>query len=253
MFIPDDRGAVALRIFSLVPPRCAVRLAFLVRVCRAGTLGNLRTIDDAIGSDGGRLRGSSPDGVPHRVPRSRCSGDLRGSGRALSGQNWTSLASRRGPVNVLPVDVFQRPVEIMLDRQTTLAVAMTGPKLLTEPELGDMGLRDFNWFEEALEARRRAARAPLPKLMALLESPSVSLMVGERELSLRVDPFARWSSSRAEPGRRSLEKTGRTTFAQKIAATVSSAIRTLTWAELASISVAASPTANRQSRLSRAG
>ena len=53
----------------------------------------------------------------------------------------------------------------MLERQTTLAVAMTAPELLIEPELGDIGLRDFHRMEDAVAAGRRAAEAALPGLI----------------------------------------------------------------------------------------
>lgn len=116
--------------------------------------------------------------------------------RRIPQLNWriNAVLSRLGGVVPNPatakvtVEILQRAVEIMLDRQTTLAVAMAGPELLIEPELGDMGLRDFNRMEDAVEAGRRAAEAALPKLMALLESPSVAPTAGERELSLRFDP-----------------------------------------------------------------
>lgn len=85
-------------------------------------------------------------------------------------------------------ELLQRSVEIMLARQTTLAVAMTGPELLIEPELGDMSLRDFRRREYAIEAGRRAAEAAMPNLNALLRAPSVGTVTGERELSLRFDP-----------------------------------------------------------------
>lgn len=104
------------------------------------------------------------------------------------------LLSRLGAVIPNPatakvtIELLQRAVEIMLARQTTLAVAMAGPELLIEPDLGDMGLRDFHRLQHALDAGRRAAEAALPELMGLLESGLTSAATGERELDLRLDP-----------------------------------------------------------------
>ena len=116
-------------------------------------------------------------------------------GRRIPELDWriNALLSRLGGVIPNPATVkvtfelLQRAVEIMLERQTTLAVAMTGPELLIEPDLGNMGLRDFNRFEDAVEAGRRAAAAALPELATLLASPAPPT-TGERELSLRFDP-----------------------------------------------------------------
>jgi len=116
--------------------------------------------------------------------------------RPIPQLNWrvNTLLSRLGAVVPNPatakvtVELLFRAVEIMLERQTTLAVAMTGPELLIEPELGDMGLRDFHQLEGAIDAGRRAAEVALPQLTRLLSSAPVVPTTGERVLNLRFDP-----------------------------------------------------------------
>ena len=106
----------------------------------------------------------------------------------------TSLLSRLGGIIPNPAtakvtfEILVRAVEIMLDRQTALAAAMTAPEFLIEPALGDMGLRDFHRLDDAVEAGRRAAEVALPALARLLESPSAAPATAERVLSLRFDP-----------------------------------------------------------------
>lgn len=110
--------------------------------------------------------------------------------------NWrlTSLLSRLGGMIPNPAtaklafEVLVRAAEIIFDRQTALAVAMTGPEVLIEPELGDITLRDFHRLDDAVAAGRRAADAVLPELLRLLESPPRVPTTSERILSLRFDP-----------------------------------------------------------------
>lgn len=110
--------------------------------------------------------------------------------------NWrvTSLLSRLGGIVPNPatakltLEILVRAAEIMLDRQTTLAAAMTVPELLIEPDLGDMGLRDFHRLNDAVAAGRRAAETALPALARLLESSPRVPATGERVMSLRFDP-----------------------------------------------------------------
>jgi NTE family protein len=105
-----------------------------------------------------------------------------------------SLLSRLGGIVPNPAtakvtfEILVRAAEIMLERQTTLAAAMTAPELLVEPELGDMGLRDFDRLDHAVAAGRRAAEAALPALARLFESAPARVSAGERVLSLRFDP-----------------------------------------------------------------
>lgn len=117
--------------------------------------------------------------------------------------NWrvTALLSRLGGVVPNPatakvtLELLIRAVEIMLERQTALAVAMTAPELLIAPDLGDMGLRDFHRLDDAVAAGRRAAEAALPELARLLESAPAT--TGERVLSLRFDPVCAMVTSPA--------------------------------------------------------
>jgi YHS domain-containing protein len=81
-----------------------------------------------------------------------------------------------------------RAAEIVVHRQSALAAAMCEPEVLVEPELGDIGLRDFHRLGDACAAGRRAMDAALPELLQRLESPSPLPGGAERTLSLRVDP-----------------------------------------------------------------
>lgn len=115
----------------------------------------------------------------------------------------TALLSRLGGVFPNPatakvtLEILIRAVEIMLERQTALAAAMTAPELLIEPDLGDIGLRDFQRLDDAVAAGRRAAEAALPGLARLLESAPVRPAIGERVLSLRFDPVCAMVTSPA--------------------------------------------------------
>lgn len=110
--------------------------------------------------------------------------------------NWrvTTMLSRLGGMIPNPAtakvsfEVLVRAAEIVIDRQTALAAAMTGPEVLIEPELGDIGLRDFHRLDAAVAAGRRAADAMLPQLVRLLESPPHAPLPGERVVQLRSDP-----------------------------------------------------------------
>lgn len=116
--------------------------------------------------------------------------------RRIPQLSWrlTALLSRLGGFVPNPAtakvsfEVLVRAAEILIDRQTALAAAMTGPELLIEPELGDITLRDFDRLDDACAAGRRAAEAALPELMRLLESSPHRKTRGERVLSLHFDP-----------------------------------------------------------------
>jgi NTE family protein len=116
--------------------------------------------------------------------------------RAVPQLGWrlTALLSRLGGMVPNPAtakisfEVLVRASEILIERQTTLAAAMTGPEILIEPELGDLGLRDFHRLDDAVAAGRRAAEAALPRLVALLETPAASPAPSERTVTLCFDP-----------------------------------------------------------------
>ena len=85
-------------------------------------------------------------------------------------------------------EMLARAAEIILERQTALSAAMTDPEVLIEPELGDMGLRDFHRLEDAVAAGRRAADAALPALERLLAFPRRQSTKTPDPLSRHVDP-----------------------------------------------------------------
>lgn len=117
---------------------------------------------------------------------------------------FTSLLSRLGGVVPNPAtakvsfEMLVRAAEIILERQTALAAAMTGPEVLIEPDLGDIGLRDFHRIDEAVAAGRRAAEAALPEITRLLKSPPRIPTTG-RVFQLSFDPVCAMviSASRA--------------------------------------------------------
>ncbi len=116
--------------------------------------------------------------------------------RPLPQLNWrlTNVLTRLGEALPNPatakvtLEVLARAAEIMLDRQAALASAMTDPEVLIEPQLGDLGLRDFHRLDDAVAAGRRATEIVLPDLIRLVESPRAVPATGERVLSLRFDP-----------------------------------------------------------------
>lgn len=110
--------------------------------------------------------------------------------------NWrvTSLLSGLGAIVPNPatakitLEMLVRAAEIVLQRQAALAAAMTEPEVLIEPDLGDIGLRDFHRLQDAVTAGRRAAEAALPEILRLLESPPTRPESGACVLSFRFDP-----------------------------------------------------------------
>lgn len=116
--------------------------------------------------------------------------------RKMPELNWwlTALLSRLGSVIPNPgtakvsFEVLVRAAEIVLDRQTALAAAMTGPEVLIDPDLGDIGLRDFDRLDDAVRAGRLATEAVLPELCRLLEAPPRVQVRSELVLTLRFDP-----------------------------------------------------------------
>ena len=116
--------------------------------------------------------------------------------RRLPQLGWplTGLLSRLGRYVPNPAtakvsfEILARAAEIILERQTALCAAMTDPELQIEPELGDMGLRDFDRLEVAVAAGRRAAEAALPTLTRLLGSPRRRSAEALDALSRHFDP-----------------------------------------------------------------
>ncbi|MDX2060070.1 MAG: patatin-like phospholipase family protein [Gemmatimonadales bacterium] len=106
----------------------------------------------------------------------------------------TSMVSRLGrflpnPATAkMSLEVLTRTAEVMLERQTALTAAMADPEILIEPELGDIGLRDFQRLDEAVAAGRRAAAEALPGIEYLLASVRHSGVSEARSVSLHFDP-----------------------------------------------------------------
>lgn len=116
--------------------------------------------------------------------------------RRLPRLGWplTGMLSRLGRIVPNPAtakisfEILTRAAEIVLERQTALCAAMTDPEVQIEPELGEMGLRDFDRLEEAVAAGRRAAEAALPELGRLLASPPRLSLETPITVSRQVDP-----------------------------------------------------------------
>ena len=101
---------------------------------------------------------------------------------------WLGMARPIPATARVSFEVLVRAAEIVVDRQAALAVAMTGPELLIEPDLGDIALRDFDRLDDAVKAGRRAAQAALPELVRLLESPLPRPTAAGRVFQLHADP-----------------------------------------------------------------
>jgi len=105
------------------------------------------------------------------------------------GWRVTRMLSRLGAAMPNPgtakmsLEVLARAVEISLEHQASLCAAMTDPELWIEPDLGSMGLRDFDCLDAAVAAGRRAAQEALPDLHRLLaRGPRLSaIRVGRAE------------------------------------------------------------------------
>lgn len=116
--------------------------------------------------------------------------------RRLPQLRWpaTGILSRLGSFVPNPAtakmsfELLARAAEIILERQTALCAAMTDPEVLIEPELGDMGLRDFDRLDVAVAAGRRAAEAALPALVRLLGTERRRSADGADALSRHFDP-----------------------------------------------------------------
>jgi NTE family protein len=98
----------------------------------------------------------------------------------------------------LAYEVAMRAVEIALDRQRAMAIAMTGPEVLIDVDLGDVAIDEFERLDEVAEIGRHAARAALPRIEAALASPRRHRTQSARPFMLHVDPVCHMSIS---PGR----------------------------------------------------
>lgn len=91
--------------------------------------------------------------------------------------------------------VAMRAVEIALDRQRAMAVAMTGPEVLIDINLSDVALTDFHRIDAIVEAGRVATLRALPRLRAaLVAAPGAGDRTGFAP-ALYVDPVCRMTIS----------------------------------------------------------
>jgi len=91
--------------------------------------------------------------------------------------------------------VAMRAVEIALERQRAMAVAMTGPEVLIDIDLSDVALTDFQRIDEIIEAGRIATRRAMPRVHeALMTRADAGLRAGS-PLSLHIDPVCRMTVS----------------------------------------------------------
>ena len=91
--------------------------------------------------------------------------------------------------------IAMRAVEIALDRQRAMAVAMTGPEVLIDIDLSHVSIGDFHRLDEIVEAGRQATRLVLPRLRAALAAQSAG---GDRPAAgamLHIDPVCRMTVS----------------------------------------------------------
>ncbi len=112
-------------------------------------------------------------------------------------------ASRLGRIAPNPLTAYysygiaMRAVEIALNRQRAMAVAMTGPEVLIDVDLGDVSVSDFHRLHDVLELGRRAALDALPRIRAALAEgrpPSAHI---DAAMSLHIDPVCRMTVSAA--------------------------------------------------------
>jgi NTE family protein len=94
----------------------------------------------------------------------------------------------------LAYEVAMRSVEIALDRQRAMAVAMTGPEVLIDVELSHVAISDFHQIEEIVEAGRQATLRALPQLREAL-SVSTAASVPIAASPLHIDPVCRMTVS----------------------------------------------------------
>lgn len=98
----------------------------------------------------------------------------------------------------LAYEIAMRAVEVALDRQRALAIAMTGPEVLIDVDLGDVSIGDFHRLDEVVEIGRRATRVALPRLHAALAAPPCIATHADGRFTLHIDPVCRMAIS---PGR----------------------------------------------------
>lgn len=118
---------------------------------------------------------------------------------------YCRAASRLGRLGPNPLTAYysygiaMRAVEIALNRQRAMAVAMAGPEVLIDIDLGDVLVSDFHRLDEVVEIGRRATQDAMPRIRASLAEKSLEGARAVDAMSLHIDPVCRMSvsSSRA--------------------------------------------------------
>jgi len=116
---------------------------------------------------------------------------------------YARIASALGKLMPNPVTAFlayevaMRSVEIALDRQRAMAVAMTGPEVLIDVDLSHISVSDFHRFDEIVEAGRDATRHAIPKIRAAIAAPVASGKRATADVTLHIDPVCRMTVSSA--------------------------------------------------------
>lgn len=107
-------------------------------------------------------------------------------------------------------EVAMRAVEIALDRQRAMAVAMTGPEVLIDVELSHIGISDFHRIDDIVEAGRRATVLALPRIQQAV-AKSAEATSGPIAAALHIDPVCRMTVS-TRRARATVERDGRTYY-----------------------------------------
>ncbi len=108
-------------------------------------------------------------------------------------------------------EILVRAAEIAFDRQMTLASAMAGPELLVKVEIGDIGFRDFDRLDDAIEAGRHAAEGLPEKIRRMLDDGARVTAPGNPGVIARFDPVCDMAVSPAR-ARACLEEAGDTYY-----------------------------------------
>jgi predicted acylesterase/phospholipase RssA/YHS domain-containing protein len=116
---------------------------------------------------------AEPDVVVAVSVRARGAREMPSLHRWLAGAGWGVGRLFPNPVTArLSFELLVRAAEIALDRQATLPASMVGPEVIVEPDVRDLGLRDFHRLDDAIAAGRRATEATLPAIRRAIERAS---------------------------------------------------------------------------------
>jgi NTE family protein len=94
--------------------------------------------------------------------------------------------------------VALRAVDVALERQRSLAVAMTSPDVLIDVDVGDVSIGDFHRLDEVIRCGRRAGQAAIPQVREALATAASSPRHLEPACPSHVDPVCHMVVS---PGR----------------------------------------------------